>query len=71
MRTTVSSCLGLSDNGKYKSRPLVLVPYDRPQSIMTILEGFCILLPKALQIRAIKDTLTLTAPVVPRMEAEA
>ncbi len=55
MRTNLSFCLGLIDNGQYKStnRLLVLVPHD---GIMKILENLCMSLPKALKMRAIKDT---------------
>ncbi len=39
MRTNLSCCLGLTDNGQYKStnRLLVLVPHERPHGIMRIL----------------------------------
>ncbi len=47
------------DNGQHKStnRLLVLVPHERPHGIMRILENPCMLLPKALKMRAIKDTM--------------
>ncbi len=53
MRTNLSSCLGLIDNGQYKStkRLLVLMPHERPHGIMRILEILCMLLPKALKMR--------------------
>ncbi len=63
MRTNLSCCLGLIDNGQYKStnRLLVLVPHERPHGIMRILKNPCMLLPKALKMRAIKDTMALVA----------
>ncbi len=63
MRTNLSCCLGLSDNGQYKStnRLLVVVPHERPHGIMRILKTLCMLLPKALKMRAIKDTMALVA----------
>ncbi len=41
MRTNLSCCLGLIDNGQYKStnRLLVLVPHERPHGIMRILKN--------------------------------
>ncbi len=56
-------CLGLIDKGQYKgtNRFLVLVPHKRPHGIVRIPENLCMLLPKALKIRAIKDTMTLVA----------
>ncbi len=61
MRTNLSCCLGLIDNGQYKStnRLLVLVPHDRPHGVMRIPESHCMLLPKALKMRAIKHTMAL------------
>ncbi len=38
---------------------LVVVPHERPHGIMRILENLCMLLPKALKMRAIKDTMAL------------
>ncbi len=65
MRTNLSCCLGLIDNGQYKStnRLLVLVPHERPHGIMRLLKNPCMLLPKALKMkmRAIKDTMALVA----------
>ncbi len=63
MRTNLSCCLGLIDNGQYKStnRLLVVVPHERPHGIMRILKTLCMLLPKALKMRAIKDTMALVA----------
>ncbi len=63
MRTNLSYCLGLIDNGQYKStnRLLVLVPHERPHAIMRILGNLGMLLPKALKMRAIKDTMALVA----------
>ncbi len=65
MRTNLSCCLALIDNGQYKStnRLLVLVPHERPHGIMIILKDLCMLLPKALKMktRAIKDTMALVA----------
>ncbi len=63
MRTNRSRCLGLMDNGQYKSTNslLVLVPHERPHGIMRILENLCMLLPKALKMRTIKDTMALVA----------
>ncbi len=63
MRTNLSCCLGLIDNGQYKStnRLLVVVPHERPHGIMSILKNLCMLLPKALKMRAIKDTMALVA----------
>ncbi len=51
------------DNGQYKStnRLLVLVPQERPHGIMRILKNLCMLLPKALKMRAIKYTMSLVA----------
>ncbi len=71
MRTNLSCCrdLGLIDNGKYKStnRLLVVVPHERPHGIMRILKHLCMLLPKALKMRAIKantwELWLLTAPM--------
>ncbi len=62
-RTNLSSCLGLIDNGQYKStnRLLVLVPHERPHRIMRTVESLCMLLPKALKMRAINDTMALVA----------
>ncbi len=64
MRTNLSDrcCLGLIDNGQYKSTNelQVPVPDERPglsavsHGIMRILENLCMLLPKALKMRAIK-----------------
>ncbi len=61
MRTNLSCCLGLIDNGQHKStnRLLVLVPHERFHGIMRILENLYMLLPKALKMRAIKDTMAL------------
>ncbi len=63
MRTNLSCCLGLIDNGQYKStnRLLVVVPHERPHGIMRLLKNLCMLLPKALKMRAIKDTMALVA----------
>ncbi len=63
MRTNLSCCLGLIDNGQYKStnRLLVVVPHERSHGIMRILKHLCMLLPKALRMRAIKDTMALVA----------
>ncbi len=63
MRTNLSCCLGLIDNGQYKStnRLLVVVPHERSHGIMRILKNLCMLLPKALKMRAIKDTMALVA----------
>ncbi len=62
MRTNLSCCLGLIDNGQYKStNRLVVVPYERPHGFMSILKNLCMLLPKALKMRAIKDTMALVA----------
>ncbi len=65
MRTNLSCCPGLTDNGSYKStnRLLVLVPHERPHGIMRILKNLCMLPPKALKMkmRAIKDTAALIA----------
>ena len=63
MRTNLSCCLGLIDNGQYKrtNRLLVVVPHKRPHGIMRILKNLCMLLPKALKMRAIKDTMALVA----------
>ncbi len=63
MRTNLSCCPGLIDNGQYKStnRLLVVVPHERPHGIMRILKNLCMLLPKALKMRAIKDTMALVA----------
>ncbi len=49
--------LGLSGNGQHKStnRRLVNMPHERSHGVMRILENFCMQLPKALKIRAIKD----------------
>ncbi len=60
MRTKLSCCLGLIDNnGQHNgtNRLLVLVPHERSHDIMRILENLCTLLPKALKMRAIKDTM--------------
>ncbi len=61
MRTNLSCCLDLIDNGQQKSTDslLVLVPHERPHGIMSILENLYMLLPKALKTRAIKDTMTI------------
>ncbi len=63
MRTNLSCCLGLIDNGQYKStnRLLVVVPHERPHGIMRILKNLCMLLPKAQKMWAIKDTMALVA----------
>ena len=63
MRTNLSCRLGLIDNGQYKStnRLPVVVPHGRPHGIMKILKNLCMLLPKALTLRAIKDTMALVA----------
>ncbi len=63
MRTNLSCCPGLIDNGQYKStnRLLVVVPHERPHGIMSILKNLCMPLPKALKMRAIKDTMALVA----------
>ncbi len=63
MRTNLSCCLGLIDNGQHKStnRLLVLVPHERSHGIMRILENLCMLLLKALKMRAIKDTMAFVA----------
>ncbi len=59
MRTNLSCCLGLIYNGLYKSTNglLGLVPHG----IMRILETMCMLLSKALKMRAIRDTMALVA----------
>ncbi len=59
MRTNLSYSLGLIDNGQHKStnRLLVLVPHDRPHGVMRIPENLCMLLLKALKMRAIKHTM--------------
>ncbi len=62
----LSEARALIDNGQHKStyklrRILFLVPNDGPLGIMRILEDLCMLLPKALKIRAIKDTMALLA----------
>ncbi len=59
--TDLSCCLGFIDNGQQKStnRLLIHVPYERCHGIMRILENLCMLLPKALKMRAIKDTMAL------------
>ncbi len=61
MRTNLSWSLGLIDNGQHKSanRLLVLVPHETPHGIMRTLENLCILLPKALKMKEIKDTTAL------------
>ncbi len=61
MRTNLSWCPGFIDNGQQKStnRLLLLVPNKRAHGIMRILENLCMLLPKALKMRAIKDTMAL------------
>ncbi len=63
MRTNLSCCPGLIGNGQYKStnRLLVVVPHERSHGIMRILKNLCMLLPKALKMRAIKDTMALVA----------
>ncbi len=63
MRPNLLCCLGLIDNGRYKStnRLLVVVPHERPHGIMRILKNLCMLLPKALKMRPIKDTVALVA----------
>ncbi len=63
MRTNPSCRLGLIDNGQHKStnRLLDLVPHERPHGIMRILDHLYMLLPKALNMRAIKDTMALVA----------
>ena len=63
MRTNLSCCLGLIDNGQQKStnRLLVVVPHERPHGIMRILKNLCMLLPKVLKMWAIKDTTALVA----------
>ncbi len=63
MTTNLSWCLGLIDNGQHKStnRFLFLVPHERSHDIMRTLENFCMLLPKALKMRAIKDTMARVA----------
>ncbi len=63
MRTNLSCCLGLIDKGQHKgtNRLLVIVPHERSQGIMRVLENLCMLLPKALKMRAIKDTMVLAA----------
>ncbi len=63
MSTNLSCCLGLIDNGQYKStnRLLVVVPHERPHGIMRIPKIICMLLPKAPKLRAIKDTMALVA----------
>ncbi len=43
------------------NRLLVVVPHERPHGIMRILKNPCMLLPKALKMRAIKDTMALVA----------
>ncbi len=43
------------------NRLLVVVPHERPHGIITTLENLCMLLPKALEMRAIKDTMALVA----------
>ncbi len=56
-------CLGLIDNGLYKStnRLLVFVLHERPHGIMRILENPFMLLPKALKMRVNKGTMALVA----------
>ncbi len=63
MRMNLSCCLGLIDNGQHKStnRLLFLVPHERPHGIVRSLENLCMLLPKALKMRASKDTMVLFA----------
>ncbi len=65
MRTNLSCCLGLIDNGQYKStnKLLVVVPHEKPHGIMRILKNLCMLLPKALKMkmRATEDTMALVA----------
>ncbi len=62
MRTNLSCCLDLIDNGHHKSANrlvvyVVLVPQERSHGIMRILENLCMLLPKALRMWAVKDTM--------------
>ncbi len=61
MRTTLSGCLGLSDDGQHKgtSKLLVIVPHATPHGTMRVLEKLCMLLPEALKMRAINDTMVL------------
>ncbi len=63
MRTNLSCCLDLIDNGQQKgtNRLLVLVPHENPHGIMRILENLYMLLPKALKMWAMKDTMALVA----------
>ncbi len=63
MRMNLSWCLGLIGNGQHKSttRLLFLVPHERPHGIMRTLENPCMLLPKALKMRTVKDTMALVA----------
>ncbi len=60
---TVSWCLGLIVNGQQKSaqRLLLLVPHERSHGIMRTLANLCMLLPKVLKMRAMKDTMALVA----------
>ncbi len=69
MRTNLSCCLGPIDNGQHKStnRLLIVVPHERPHVIMRILNNLCMLLPKALKMRATKDTMATMALVTDRM----
>ncbi len=62
MRTNLSCCLGLINTGQHKStnRLLVLVPRES-HGIMRTRENLCMLLPKALKLRAIKETVALVA----------
>ncbi len=59
----LSSCLGLIDTGQHKgtNRLLFLVAHERSHGIVRILENPFMLLPKAVNIRAIKDTMPLVA----------
>ncbi len=70
MRTNLSIWLGLIDNGQHKStnRLLVLVPHDRPHGVMRIPENLCMLLPKALKMRAIKHTMALITDSIGRTQ---
>ena len=63
MSTNLACCLGLMDNSQHKStsRLLFLVPHERSHGTMRILENPCMLLLKALKMRAIKYTMALVA----------
>ncbi len=65
MRTDLSCCLGLIDNGQHKStnRLLVHVTHQRSHGIMRILENLR-MLPKALKMRAWEEE-EFTASIQP------